>query len=250
MHVMDRGVTTLFGVDILLEGPMLLPTRQSFSDPSFDEPSEEHFSEGIFKRKSRKLKDNHMEVEDNPYSDHTAYTDNEIADMDLSRAIEASLFESKLREKEKNVHENNDSDTYLHSPKIDKYASGFSRSQDSQLHDEEPEVSKAIGARRQRSISNERELNDSYSEKTTFSSSSTDLELPRPQEMRSPWNTPEELPARDRESNAATVLNDEAASNRMEDSMPAREGNRHRHAPEVRTNSGVLYAHCKGTVWG
>ena len=241
MHVMDRGVTTLFGVDVVLEGPMLLPTRQSFSEPSYDGPSEEYLSEEIFNRKSHKFKDKNMEVEDNPYSDHGVYSADEIADLNLYRAIEASLLESKLREKEKNVHGSNGPDTYLHSQKIEKYASGSSRSPDSRLHDEEPEVSKAIGARRQRSISNERELNDRYSEKTTFNSTSTDLELPRPHEMCSPWNTPEELQTRDRESNAATVLNDEAASNGVEDLMPAREGNRHRHAPEARTNSCVAH---------
>ena len=81
LHAVDRGITKLFGVDTLIEGPMFPPVSEILTDPGF----EESLKTGYFGQETSP-----GFVEEFPRGQN--YNNQE--DLEMSRAIEASLLDS------------------------------------------------------------------------------------------------------------------------------------------------------------
>ena len=225
-YVVNRGVTKLFGVDVVLEGPMFLPTAQTFSEFDYDD----HLSEEKFAGKGHNFEDRYTK-QTHTYTGHGGDIHKDIEDMEVSRAIEASLMESKLHEKQANFLGNND--TEADNTQTDKHWAGSRRSPTTSSDDEGMEDSTSIGTSRsegdwRRTEKSSARKNDIDREETISTSrrgggvsSGLVLDIPRTRDTSFPEDIPGE---REKVETFPTHEVTDSVTN---------ETTRHKHIPEV-----------------
>ena len=255
-YVVNRGITKLFGVDVVFEGPMFLPTAQTFSE--FD--NNNHLSEETFPAKGYNFEDRyagngHLSGETfaakghnfegtyaeqtHTYTGHVGDIHKEIEDMEMSRAIEESLMESKLHEKQANFLGNNDTET--DSAQTDKHWAGTRRSPTSSFDDDGVEDSKTIGASRfeddghrtEKINVRKAELND-IDRKETISTPRRGRDVSSGMALdpsRTRTSFPEDIPGEFDDVDMEKVAT--SPTHEMTNSVTSHKPTRHKHIPEV-----------------